>query len=560
MSDFNTPPFIYELNLPPKPMLIVGRENEQKAIIATLLDKEPARIIILGEGGIGKTTLALSVLNDPQIGDRYSARYFVSCEATTTVTSLLPELANVLRIPPSNRDEKLSETVLSLLRQKPCLLCLDNFETLWEDPKGRAAVDTFLKHIASEPTLGILMTMRGTQRPSSVSWSRPLLPSLAPLEFRCAVQVFEHIAGPPNESAEKMLRQVDGIPLAIDLLAHVLQEGNETPEALLSRWEHEGPRILETGGNDRLSNLDKSIQLSIHSPRMQANPDAIHVLNMLSLLPDGLSNSLTLLDDLQQHIPPEYSFPHSLMTLKRVSLIYEDQSVRPCRLRLRSPIRQFCQTNLVVPQDLSAGLTGFFIQLINSGTGDSSYPTVVPELLNLRAVFIRAYNAKHIDAGLIKASIEYTWWSHYVGKHEDDVILLAIQNISVSPSAHSACLRSVSRVYLYLQELGRAEETLMRALKLDYDVGDVLGEANDLQILGNLYMRQDKLENAERSLNRAVELHKQALDVLGEANDLKNLGDLYIRQDKLEDAARSLNRAVELHKQAQSVLSQADDL
>jgi len=261
----------------------VGRENEQKAIIATLLDKEPARIIILGEGGIGKTTLALSVLNDPQIDKRYPTRYFVSCEATTTVASLLPELANALRIPPSNRNEKLSETVLTLLRQKPCVLCLDNFETLWEDGKGRAAVDTFLKHIASEPTLGILMTMRGTQCPSSVSWSKPLLPSLAPLEFRCALQVFEHIAGPPNESAEKMLRQVDGIPLAIDLLAHVLQEGNETPEALLSRWEHEGPRILETGGNDRLSNLDKSIQLSIHSPRMKANPDAIHVLAMLSI-------------------------------------------------------------------------------------------------------------------------------------------------------------------------------------------------------------------------------------------------------------------------------------
>ena len=94
----------------------MGRENEQKAIIATLLDKEPARIIIFGEGGIGKTTLALSVLNDPQIDEHYPTRYFVSCEATTTVTSLWSELANALRISPSNRDEKLSETVLTSVR------------------------------------------------------------------------------------------------------------------------------------------------------------------------------------------------------------------------------------------------------------------------------------------------------------------------------------------------------------------------------------------------------------------------------------------------------------
>jgi tetratricopeptide (TPR) repeat protein len=64
----------------------------------------------------------------------------------------------------------------------------------------------------------------------------------------------------------------------------------------------------------------------------------------------------------------------------------------------------------------------------------------------------------------------------------------------------------------------------------------VLGEANDVQSLGDVYLRQDKLDEAQASFERAIELHRQAHNVLGEANSLQSLANLYLRQDNLQEA------------------------
>ena len=46
---------------------MIGRDEEKSEVLATLLANAPARIVILGAGGMGKTTLALSALHDPAV-------------------------------------------------------------------------------------------------------------------------------------------------------------------------------------------------------------------------------------------------------------------------------------------------------------------------------------------------------------------------------------------------------------------------------------------------------------------------------------------------------------
>jgi GTPase SAR1 family protein len=140
---------------------MIGRDNERCDVVDALLGTMPTRIAILGGGGMGKTTLALSTLHDLAVIDRYPLRHFVSCDAIPSVSALVSEVANALRIPPAKRDEHLIDVILSSFHGNT-VLCLDNFETIWDNEAIRSGVEEFLSHLDHLPQLAIIITMRGT--------------------------------------------------------------------------------------------------------------------------------------------------------------------------------------------------------------------------------------------------------------------------------------------------------------------------------------------------------------------------------------------------------------
>jgi hypothetical protein len=67
------------------------------------------------------------------------------------------------------------------------------------------------------------------------------------------------------EEMNQLLQFTDNMPLAVDLIAHLVDyEGFSN---VLSRWETEKTALL-SAGYDRKSNLDTSIGLSLSSPRI----------------------------------------------------------------------------------------------------------------------------------------------------------------------------------------------------------------------------------------------------------------------------------------------------
>ncbi|KAG6855206.1 hypothetical protein H0H87_006844, partial [Tephrocybe sp. NHM501043] len=358
------PPFVYKSVLPQQPELMVGRDEEKSRVIETLLHKPPARLIILGAGGMGKTTLALSVLHDPVIIDRYPSRYFVSCEGTPTKLSVIIEIADALRIPREIRDARLLDSILSAFPENS-LLCLDNFETVWDDEAVRVDLEELLSDLQL-PNLGLMITMRGTQRPSRVSWSKPFLPPLQALSeenSRCIFQrTFSRL---PDEFEEKLLVAVDGIPLAISLVCSMLEEGNETSKSLWNRWEQTQSKALGNGGKDRLSNLDTSIRLSVDGPRMRAEPRVVDILAMMSFLPDGLPDNETVREELQHHLPAGYDLSEALITMRRASLVHLDKTGELNRFRMLNPVRNFCEQKLYFPEELKSSLTSLYVAILD---------------------------------------------------------------------------------------------------------------------------------------------------------------------------------------------------
>jgi predicted ATPase/DNA-binding SARP family transcriptional activator len=131
---------------------LVAREREL-AEIAQRLDDPACRLLTLvGQGGIGKTRLALQVATE--IAGRYlDGVYFVSLAPVNSARYLVPTLADALRFTPF-REGDLKSQLLSYLREKHLLLVMDNFEHLLD------GVDLVTEILSGAPKVRIFATSR----------------------------------------------------------------------------------------------------------------------------------------------------------------------------------------------------------------------------------------------------------------------------------------------------------------------------------------------------------------------------------------------------------------
>ncbi|KAF7351487.1 hypothetical protein MSAN_01581000 [Mycena sanguinolenta] len=282
--------------LPSKPQIFHGRQAELEHVV-TVLNREFARIAILGPGGIGKTSLARAVMHHPDVVAKYKSRYYVPCDSASTSLEIAAAIAAYLELKPG-RD--LRKPVLQSLGKRPsALLILDNLETAWDPMDSRSDIEEFLSQLTNLPQMALMITMRGAERPAKVEWTRPFLQPLAPLSPEAARQTFEDIADNFHDPTivNQLLSLTDNIPLAVSLIAHLVDY--EDSSSVLTRWNTEKTSML-SAGNSRGSNMDASIRISLSSPRLTL-PGAMDLLGLLSLLPDGLSD----VDLIQSQLPIE---------------------------------------------------------------------------------------------------------------------------------------------------------------------------------------------------------------------------------------------------------------
>ncbi|KAJ7613726.1 P-loop containing nucleoside triphosphate hydrolase protein, partial [Mycena polygramma] len=317
--------------LPPEPRIFHGRESELAEILQHF--QGTPRIAILGPGGIGKTSLARAILHHPDITTKFQAhRMFVACDIVTSKVELAGLIGAHVGLKPS---KDLTQAVIRYFSQiPPCLLVLDNLETVWEPAQSRKEVEDFLALLANLNHLALLITMRGVERPAKVQWTRPFVQPMQPLMQGAARDMFIDIADDWHATADidKVLSLTDNLPLAISLLANLA--GSEGCSVVLSRWEEEKTSII-SNGYDRRSNLDLSISVSLSSPRVTSEQDSIQLLSLLSMLPDGLSD----VELVQSHVAIT-DILQCRAALIRASLAYNDGHRR---VKVLVPIREYMQ-------------------------------------------------------------------------------------------------------------------------------------------------------------------------------------------------------------------------
>ncbi|KAJ6557034.1 hypothetical protein DFH09DRAFT_1280169 [Mycena vulgaris] len=379
--------------LPAEPKIFHGRETELSMII-TAFSRGTPRIAIIGAGGMGKTSVARAVLHASEITSRYGQnRFFVACDIVSTSVDLAGLIGAHLGLKPGIN---LTRAVIhQFSSSQPSLLILDNLETVWEPIDSRRDLEGLLSLLADIPHLALIITMRGAERPTNINWTHPFLPPLQPLTRDAARRTFIDIADDVHDmkDIEKILILADNIPLAISLLAHLVDyEGTST---VLNRWEVERTSLL-SAGTDRGSNLDLSISLSLTSPRITTLPHSCGLLGLLSMLPDGLSD----VDLLQSGLPID-NILACKAALLRTSLAYSDDQRR---LKALLPIREYMQRKIPPPAPLIHSLLKHFqhileLYIVYDGALASAgiVPRIAANFSNIQNVLLYGLNVDSPD-------------------------------------------------------------------------------------------------------------------------------------------------------------------
>src|SRR5262249_14168437 len=110
---------------------LYGREHELATLQRWVVEDRCRVVAILGLGGIGKSSLAITLAQ--QVASQFEVVVFRSLQNGPSLAEMLDQIIRVVSgqhsVPPEQLPDKIGWLV-QLLRQRRCLLILDNFETL----------------------------------------------------------------------------------------------------------------------------------------------------------------------------------------------------------------------------------------------------------------------------------------------------------------------------------------------------------------------------------------------------------------------------------------------
>jgi tetratricopeptide (TPR) repeat protein len=275
--------------MPLKPEIFHGRDDLVDEISQWLVQKETARVCLLGPGGMGKTSVSLAVVELPLIKEHFLGGIcvWVPCIEATSAALFLEILYIQLQVP---GDKQVTlENIISHLNalKQPSLLLLDNFETPWNGPGvgTQKQVEDILRQLAKLTHIAIFVTMRGTNPPCSkaINWQSK---NIQPTDEEACVCIYHdyNSSSKNDQDVGRLLAVLGYMPFAVTLVAKLGMESKSTAKELLNAWLESGPDILTDKPEE---SMNRSIGLSVDSDLVQRNPNAVTLLSILSLLPAG---------------------------------------------------------------------------------------------------------------------------------------------------------------------------------------------------------------------------------------------------------------------------------
>jgi non-specific serine/threonine protein kinase len=494
---------------------LIGREAEVTAI-GGLLNRpgrpEGSRLLTLtGPGGIGKTRLALRVLEAArqEFGDRVA---FVPLAPIRDPELVLPTIAQTLGVR-ETRDRSHAADIARVLGGEPFFLVLDNVEQV---VTAAPEIDTLL-HAC--PGLTILATSRALLR---VSGEREFpVPPLASDAVRlfveraaCARPGFRLDPG-DDETVAAICARLDGLPLAIELAAARIRF--LSPSALLARLTGAAPgwtarpgstlRWLEGGPVDQPARL-RTMRDAIAWSYELLDADQQALFRQLAVFAGTFSlaaaGAICGIDD-------ELDALDRIGALVDQSLIGVEEWAGETRYGLLETIREFGLERLAALGELEetrARHAAHFVafaeaispRLVVTG-GAGWLDRVDADHDNLRAALAWLLAMEDSEGSLrLVGSLAFYWRyrGHYAEGRRwlDQALTLAERRGPVPTDLRAAALTGSGSIAYYQGETERALDLLQSGLALWRGTGNALGSIAARSITGGVLVAQGRYDDA----------------------------------------------------------------
>jgi len=337
-------------SMPVPPTIFIGRDAVVNKIADHLVsgDMARSRVFILAPGGTGKTSTALAVMKHPLIMKKFSKerQFWVPCISANSPSTLLAHLSRHLRVTRQTGDP-LDDIIATLkTTEEPRVILLDNFETPWHPVEGNQdSVRDVLRALALLPHVAILITMR-SEFPPLDEW---ICETLSHVELQDSRQIYTSIdpRARNDPKLDELMEVLGHLPYAVTLMATLGKRSLSSPERLLERWNETGTDMLSKAQGG----MDHSIELSLQF--VADSPNAIMLLQVLSMLPAGLNHS-----HLDFWVPSWQ--PEAVDALRDAALVLviekETGSVQEYRLFVIPVVQSYMNQRNRIPDDIRQGV------------------------------------------------------------------------------------------------------------------------------------------------------------------------------------------------------------